>query len=111
MVSASHETNGSMPKPQDTVRLYGNRAAYTFQAARSIIKESPVCHIAFVHPGDVDKGGKREETIMNVPMISVVLPDPDIEEEDVEEDNETHHVVYLHSYVSFVLSFWISADV
>jgi hypothetical protein len=94
--------NGSSsltPNPQSDVRLYGNRATYTFPAALSIIRESPICHVAFVHPGDTGGQGKREETVMNLPLITVVLPDPELDEADVEEDDETHHVVYLHSCV------------
>lgn len=95
--TTANGSSSSAPKPSSDIRLYGNRASYLFPAALGIVKESPVCHVAFVHPGDQAKGGKREETVMNLPLITVVLPDPAVAEQDLEDDNEEHHVVYLHS--------------
>jgi hypothetical protein len=75
--------------------LYTNRASYDLQAALEIFSQSPISHVAFLHPGDREgddvKGKKREETIMNLPLILVAVCDG-----DVEEDEESYSV-YLHT--------------
>lgn len=81
--------------PQSTIRLYTNRASYQVPAALEIFRQSPIAHVAFLHPGDRDsddvKGKKREETVMNVPLILVTLLDG---EDDLDEES---YSVYLHT--------------
>lgn len=81
--------------PQSSIRLYTNRASYHLSAALEIFRQSPVPHVAFVHPGDdgIDdvKGKRREETIMNLPLILVTLMDGD---DDMDEES---YSVYLHT--------------
>ena len=82
--------------PQSTIRLYTNRASYHTQAALEIFRQSPISHVAFVHPGDTAvadvKGKKREGTVMNLPLILVVVYDGEGDEED-----EGSYSVYLHT--------------
>jgi hypothetical protein len=84
--------------PQSSIRLYTNRASYHLQAVLEIFRQSPISHVAFIHPGDsaeaeVDiKGKKREETVMNLPLILVVVHDGEGDEED-----EGSYSVYLHT--------------
>lgn len=80
--------------PQSSIRLYTNRASYHLQAALEIFRQSPISHVAFVHPGDKQdvKGKKREETIMNLPLILVAVYDGEGNEEEAESWN-----VYLHT--------------
>ena len=80
--------------PQSSIRLYTNRASYHLQAALENFGQSPISHVAFVHPGDqVDVNGKRrEETIMNLPLILVAVYDGEGDEED-----EGSYNVYLHT--------------
>jgi len=80
--------------PQSSIRLYTNRASYHLQAALEIFRQSPISHVAFVHPGDKQdvKGKKREETIMNLPLILVAVYGGEGDEEEVESWN-----VYLHT--------------
>lgn len=80
--------------PQSSIRLYTNRASYHLQAALEIFRQSPISHVAFVHPGDQEdvKGKKREETIMNLPLILVAVYGGEGDEEEVESWN-----VYLHT--------------
>lgn len=93
--SSSEGTRSSEGGPQSSIRLYTNRASYHIPAALEIFKQSPISHVAFLHPGDgaaADvKGKRREETIMNVPLILVTLMDGD------DEDDETSYSVYLHT--------------
>jgi hypothetical protein len=83
-------------EPQSSIRLYTNRASYHLPAALEIFRQSPISHVAFLHPGDIDaadvKGKKREETVMNLPLILVVVMDGE------EEDDESSYSVYLHTY-------------
>lgn len=78
---------------QSDVRLYGARASYQLPAALSILHDSPVIHVAFMHPGD---GAGREETIMNLPLLAVVIPDVEVEVE-YDEDDERYWAMYLHT--------------
>jgi hypothetical protein len=80
--------------PQSSIRLYTNRASYHLQAALEIFRQSPISHVGFIHPGDKEdvKGKKREETIMNLPLILVAVYDGDGDEED-----EASYNVYLHT--------------
>lgn len=78
---------------QTDVRLYGARASYQLPAALSILRDSPVIHVAFVHPGN---GADREETIMNLPLLAIVIPDIDVEG-DYDESDERYWAMYLHS--------------
>ena len=96
-MTSSTNGQGSTPnrqKIQSDVRLYGNRASYDLPAALSILRENPVCHVAFVHPGD---GDRREETVMNIPLITVAMPDPDVPEEEADEGEESSWALYLHT--------------
>lgn len=81
--------------PQSSVRLYTNRTSYQVPAAIDIFRQSPISHVAFLHPGDRDgddvKGKRREETVMNVPLILVTLMDGD---DDLDEES---YSVYLHT--------------
>ncbi|WVO16491.1 hypothetical protein L204_104168 [Cryptococcus depauperatus] len=75
------------------IRLYKQRASYSIFAALHIFSESPVAHVAFIHPGDKPgEGQKREETLMNLPLIMVIVQDG---EDD--EDPESY-AVYLHTH-------------
>ncbi|OCF41706.1 hypothetical protein I317_04512 [Kwoniella heveanensis CBS 569] len=98
------------------VRLYNNRASYSLQAALEIFRQSPVAHVAFVHPGDAEtgeeedytttgtkdarvshervQGRRRGQTVMNVPMIVTVVYEGEGEDEDAQES----YTVYLHSH-------------
>jgi hypothetical protein len=80
--------------PQSSIRLYTNRASYHLQAALEIFRQSPISHVAFIHPGDKEdvKGKQREETIMNLPLILVAVYDGEGDEEE-----ETSYNVYLHT--------------
>ena len=80
--------------PQSSIRLYQNRASYHLKAALEIFRQSPISHVAFVHPGDDKdvKGKKREETVMNLPLILVAVYDGEGDEED-----EASYNVYLHT--------------
>ncbi|ORX36936.1 hypothetical protein BD324DRAFT_681684 [Kockovaella imperatae] len=77
------DTNGS-PGPQTQIRLYRQRASYEVTAAREIFRSSPVAHVAFVHPGDDESRHegktKRAETVMNLPLITVIVPEDDEDE-------------------------------
>jgi hypothetical protein len=94
----SSSTVKEMPdrEPQSSIRLYTNRASYHLPAALEIFRQSPIAHVAFVHPGDLDgqdvRGKKREETVMNVPLILVTVMDG-------EDEDEASYSVYLHTYV------------
>lgn len=81
--------------PQSSIRLYTNRASYDLLAALEILRQAPVPHVAFLHPGDREtddvKGKRREETIMNLPLILVTLLDGD---DDMDENS---YSVYLHT--------------
>ncbi|OXG74974.1 hypothetical protein C348_05781 [Cryptococcus neoformans Gb118] len=81
-------------QPSADIRLYKNRASYSLRAALDIFREGMVAHVAFVHPGDeeVDCKQRRKETIMNIPLIAVMV----CEGED--EDDQDSYVVYLHSH-------------
>lgn len=80
-------------QPSADIRLYKNRASYSLRAALDIFREGMVAHVAFVHPGDEegDYKQRRKETIMNIPLIAVMV----CEGED--EDDQDSYVVYLHS--------------
>ena len=81
--------------PQSIIRLYTNRASYHLQAALEIFRQSPISHVAFIHPGDKEadaKGKQREQTVMNLPLILVVVYDGEGDEED-----EGSYSVYLHT--------------
>lgn len=80
--------------PQSTIRLYQNRASYHLQAALEIFRQSPISHVAFIHPGDKEDatGKKREETILNLPLILVAVHDG-----EGDEDDEASYNVYLHT--------------
>jgi hypothetical protein len=78
---------------QTDVRLYGARASYLLPASLSILRESPVIHVAFVHPGN---GTDRGETIMNLPLIAVCIPDINVEGE-YEDGDERNWAMYLHT--------------
>jgi hypothetical protein len=93
--SVAHGQAGG--EPQSSIRLYTNRASYHLPAALEIFRQSPISHVAFLHPGDTDaadiKGKRREETVMNLPLILVVVMDGE------EEDDGSSYSVYLHTYV------------
>lgn len=80
-------------QPSADIRLYKNRASYSLRAALDIFREGMVAHVAFVHPGDEEGESKqrRKETIMNIPLITVMV----CKGED--EDDQDSYVVYLHS--------------
>ena len=85
-------------KLQTQVRLYRQRASYEFSAAREIFRASPVAHVAFIHPGDPQSeasSSKRAETVMNLPLITVIVP----EDEDDESEDPNGWSVYFHSSV------------
>ncbi|WWC59321.1 uncharacterized protein I303_101873 [Kwoniella dejecticola CBS 10117] len=108
MTASALATNGftsapaSESKPASDVRLYKNRASYALPAALSIFHENPVAHIAFIHPGDGPSGSGhgngtantsgRGETIMNVPLITVVMCAGE------DEDDINDYSVYLHTH-------------
>jgi len=75
------------------VRLYKNRATYQLPAALSILRDSPVIHVAFVAPAKGDMG----ETIMNLPLIAAVMRDPAVDEAEVDDDDVDAWAVYLHT--------------
>lgn len=83
--------------PQSSVRLYHNRASYHLLAALEIFRQTLVPHVAFLHPGDREtdnvRGKRREETIMNLPLILVTMLEGD------DEMDESSYVVYFHTYV------------
>lgn len=109
-------------QPQADVRLYTPRASYSFSAAREVFKRSPVAHAAFVHPGDaaleasVDgdaaessangskpanraKGKRRKSTVMNEPLIVVIVPaDANEDEGEVDPDDLDQWVAYFHTH-------------
>ncbi|WVQ97981.1 hypothetical protein IAU59_005101 [Kwoniella sp. CBS 9459] len=100
-MSDSHTQDRTAPSAD--VRLYNNRASYSLHAALEIFYQSPVAHVAFVHPGDpqndnddtTERGSRRErrgETVMNVPMIVAVICDGE------DEDDQESYSVYLHSH-------------
>ncbi|WVF69940.1 hypothetical protein IAT40_004725 [Kwoniella sp. CBS 6097] len=104
--------------PSAEVRLYNNRASYSLHAALAIFNESPVAHVAFVHPGELGftaeaedkaqgvedvKKRRRGPTVMNVPMIITVVCDGD------DEDTQESYTVYLHSHKHSGLTEAISA--
>jgi len=80
--------------PQSAIRLYTNRASYHLQAALGIFRQSPISHVAFIHPGDKEdvKGKKREETVMNLPLILATVYDG-----EGDEEAEASYNVYLHT--------------
>ncbi|KAK6903810.1 hypothetical protein I203_107317 [Kwoniella mangroviensis CBS 8507] len=91
-ISTLTSAGSSNPSPSADIRLYKNRASYSLQAALSIFREAPIAHIAFVHPGDPgDKG--RGETLMNVPLITVIVL-----EEDGDDNDHNDYSVYLHTH-------------
>ncbi|KGB75214.1 hypothetical protein CNBG_1052 [Cryptococcus deuterogattii R265] len=81
-------------QPSANIRLYKDRASYSLRAALDIFREGKIAHVAFVHPGDEEGEGtkRRKETIMNIPLITVLV----CEGED--EDDQDSYVVYLHSH-------------
>ncbi|WWD21425.1 hypothetical protein CI109_105910 [Kwoniella shandongensis] len=78
----------SQPQPSADIRLYNQRASYSLRAAIDIFQSSPIVHLAFVHPGD----GKRAETLMNMPLVAVVVCDGE------DENDKDHYAVYLHTH-------------
>ena len=98
------------PKPQSTVRMYASRASYHLTAAREILRLSPVASVAFVHPGDDPSSGhtspvngapgfrptkgQREETVMNEPLLAVVVP---VDEDDEPGEDYEGWNVYFHT--------------
>lgn len=98
-----------MGEPASEIRLYRHRASYELDAARGIFQEAPVAHVAFVLPGDnaeIDsiKGKGRAETVMNVPLITVIMrtsgdDEEDLGEEDAVEEGEEFKGwgVYFHT--------------
>ena len=87
-VSQQHPT--SMTQPQSEIRLYKQRASYSLLAAAEIFRESPIAHVAFLHPGDGEGRGKRGPTLFNMPMIMVMMCEGDEEDQD-------DYAVYLHT--------------
>ena len=84
--------------PSSQVRLYRQRASYESSAAREIFRSQPVAHVAFVHPGDGNLVGgpskaARSETVMNLPLILVIVPD----DEDDDSDELERCSVYFHT--------------
>jgi hypothetical protein len=75
------------------VRLYKHRASYDLPAALSILRESPVIHVAFLAPPK----GNMGQTIMNLPLIAAVMRDPEVDEGEVGEDEVNAWAVYLHT--------------
>ncbi|WVR04576.1 hypothetical protein IAU60_001584 [Kwoniella sp. DSM 27419] len=85
---------GLITRPSADIRLYRQRASYSLHAAVNLFNASPIAHVAFVHPGDPEGSkGCRTTTLMNIPMVTVVLYD-----EDLDEDEESSYSVYLHSH-------------
>ncbi|WWC67882.1 uncharacterized protein I206_101799 [Kwoniella pini CBS 10737] len=88
-------TAAKSANPASDIRLYKNRASYALPAALSIFHENPVAHVAFIHPGDPIEGSSgngRGETIMNIPLITVIM----FTGED--EDDKDDYSVYLHTH-------------
>ena len=85
-------TNPPSDKLATDVRFYGNRASYDLTAALSIMNDSPIVHVAFVAPA---KKGVRE-TVMNLPLIAVVMRDTDGLHEFGDDEVEGY-AVYLHT--------------
>lgn len=83
-------------QPSADIRLYKDRASYSLRAALDIFREGKIAHVAFVHPGDEEGEGtkRRKETIMNIPLITVLV------REGEDEDDQDSYVVYLHSLAS-----------
>ncbi|WWC86999.1 uncharacterized protein L201_001881 [Kwoniella dendrophila CBS 6074] len=93
--SSTTTTTTTTMKPSSDIRLYKNRASYSIKSILDIFYENPVAHVAFIHPGDIDnEGGGRKETIMNVPLITVIIP----EDEYGDEDDLQNYSVYLHTH-------------
>lgn len=88
-------TTSSPPtgKISTDVRLYNARASYQLPAALSILRESPVIHVAFVLPAKGDMG----ETIMNLPLIAAVVRDPGLDETEYGDEDVEGWAVYLHT--------------
>ncbi|WRT64834.1 uncharacterized protein IL334_001770 [Kwoniella shivajii] len=85
-------TSSSAAEPSADIRLYKNRASYSLSAALHIFHEVPVAHVAFIHPGDAEGStGGRKETIMNIPLITVIVCDGD------DEDDQDSYAVHRHS--------------
>ncbi|WVW78543.1 hypothetical protein I302_100498 [Kwoniella bestiolae CBS 10118] len=85
-------SSAARPGPSADIRLYKNRASYSLHAALEIFREVPVAHVAFVHPGDEGRG----ETVMNIPLITVVVRDD--EDGDEDDDEQGNYSVYLHTH-------------
>jgi hypothetical protein len=103
----------SVPGPSTQVRLYPQRASYDLRAAREIFRECPVAHVAFILPAEE---GKRAETIMNLPLILVIMKNDAKDDESDEDENEVNdddeeefggYAVYLHtSVITFYRILW-----
>jgi hypothetical protein len=90
------------PNPSTEVRLYKHRASYNLDAARQIFRDSPIAHVAFVQPRSVD--GRVGETLMNIPLILVIMrEDAREDDDDINDDEEGGGdeleglAVYLHT--------------
>ena len=105
------------------IRLYKRRASYSLQAALDIFKTSPIAHIAFIHPGtghqddsfdtthgemSGNKAKTVDTTVMNVPMVTILMRFREDDDEDegydgedgFEEDqvgDQSDYSVYLHT--------------
>ncbi|PWN18570.1 hypothetical protein BCV69DRAFT_252341 [Microstroma glucosiphilum] len=81
--SSSNLTTGPT-EPQSKIRYYRDRGFYRRQNILDVVRESPLCHVAFQH-GD---------TLMNIPLIVAVRPPT--EDEEQADEVEMKEVVYLH---------------
>ncbi|KAK8847334.1 hypothetical protein IAR55_005191 [Kwoniella newhampshirensis] len=85
-------------QPSADVRLYNQRASYSLRAALEIFQQSPIAHLAFIHPGDDSRlaggvaGKGRSETLMNIPLVAVILCDGE------DENDKDNYAVYLHTH-------------
>lgn len=74
-------------EPQSKIRYYRDRGFYRRQNVLDVVRESPLCHVAFQH-GD---------TLMNIPLIVAVRPPAEADEEEEGGEGEVEEVIYLHT--------------
>lgn len=98
MASGGHDEGPTRTR----VRLYGKRASYELEAARAIFALAPVAHVAFVHRETAVNGhglnGCEASTLLNIPLITVLLPVDDSSADEVDELDSW--AVYFHTSVS-----------
>jgi hypothetical protein len=84
--SSSSTPTTPQAEPQSRIRYYRDRGFYRRQNVLDVVRESPLCHVAFQH-GD---------TLMNIPLI-VAVRSPSEQDEEEAKDAEMEEVVYLHT--------------